>query len=175
MGIKQAESPFAEDDYLMVQLKIWLRKDLDHLNAKKAGIFINDKLLSNWSKPQLLIYKIFYPVSDSIVTRWLEESGFRYTIHKKCYYVNLHKDNDVVADRNTYLKEFFGNEILEPYWIQLPKRKLNHFKYKTEWPTEDSDISTKMQNYIKKHRVYFLPRTMFKWLSYMLMMIYIYI
>ena len=151
----KAKSPFAEDEFLMVQLKGWARKDIEHLTIKKAGAFINYKLLSDWSASQLSTYKISYPVSDKVVSRWLNEAGFKYTIHKKCYYVDIHEDDDVVADRNTYLKELFTNEILEHCWIQMPRWKLDHYKYNKEWDLKGSDITTKMSRYIEKHRVHF--------------------
>ena len=150
----KAQSPFSEDESLMVQLKTWARQDLEHLTVKKATIFINEKLLSDWSVTQLATYKISYPVSETIVSRWLGEAGFKYTIHKKCYYVDRHEDEDVVADRNTYLLEFFKNEIMEHCWIQIPRWKLNHLKYKEELSSGESDIRKKIEKYIDKHRIY---------------------
>ena len=91
----------------MVQLKSLARQDLAHLIVKKASTFINDNLLSDWSALQLTTYKISYPVSENVVSRWLVEAGSKYTIHEICYYVDRHDDEDVVTDRNTYLSEYF--------------------------------------------------------------------
>ena len=69
--------------------------------------------------------------------------------------MDRHEDEDVVADRNTYLREFFEDEIMEHCWIQMPRWKLNHFKYRKEFSTKDSDVSIKMAKYIEKHRIHF--------------------
>ena len=92
---------------LTMQLKIWVRQDLEHLNMKKIYEFINKKLLSNWSNEQLCNDKIWYPVSNFIVSRWMKEAGFKYEANKKWYYVDRHKYEDVVSDRVTYLDLLF--------------------------------------------------------------------
>lgn len=53
----------------------------------------------------------------------MRESGFSYTAHKKATIVNMHEDEDVISDRNSYLGKSFELEIFEECWIQLPCRK----------------------------------------------------
>lgn len=69
--------------------------------------------------------------------------------------MDLHEGYDVVADRKTYLSEFFiKNEIMEHCWIQMSSWKLNHLKYKKEFISKDSDISIKMENESNAHNVF---------------------
>lgn len=60
--------------------------------------FLNEKSLSKWNTAQLLINKIAFPVREHIVSRWMKESGIKYEQYKKCYYVDRHKDDDVMSD-----------------------------------------------------------------------------
>ena len=97
----------------MVQLKSWARADTEHLNVSKTQEFINTKLLKGWNTSQLSSFKIEYPVSKSVTARWMKEAGFSYVKHKKSYYVDRHEDEDVIADRITYIHNFFSDEIYE--------------------------------------------------------------
>ena len=102
-----AKSPFGENKYLNMQLKSWARQDLEHLSIRKAQNFVNLNLLSDWTAQQLETNKISYPVSEYVVARWMKEAGFSYEVHKKSYYVDRHKDEDVVSNRKAYLINFF--------------------------------------------------------------------
>jgi hypothetical protein len=119
---RSAKSPFSEDESLMVQFKSWARSDLETLTVNKAQAWINKTLLKDWSAEDLENSKILFPVSRNIAARWMLEAGFKYERHKKSYYVDRHEDTDVLADRNTYIAEFFEEELLEHCWMQLSKR-----------------------------------------------------
>ena len=125
------------------------------------------KLLSKWTVQQLENNRIAYPVSEHIVSRWMRESGFSYMAHKKTYYVDMHEDEDVITDRNAYLKKSFELEIFEECWIQLPRRKYISMKCldtirtigvkKEELATglETENVSDKVSEYIDEKRVHF--------------------
>jgi hypothetical protein len=129
-GSSAAKSPFAKDENLVLQFKLWARSDLEHLTVGKAAIWVNEDLLKDWTTQQLRNYQISYPVSNYVVGRWMQEAGFRYAGHKKPYYVDRHKDDDVVEDRNKYVVVFQDEELYEHYWVQLPKAV--HLKHKAK-------------------------------------------
>jgi hypothetical protein len=129
-GSSAAKSPFAEDENLLLQFKLWARSDLEHLTVGKASIWVNEELLKDWTTQQLRNYQISYPVSNYVVGRWMREAGFRYAGHKKSYYVDRHEDDDVVEDRNRYVVVFQDEELYEHCWVQLPKAV--HLKHKSK-------------------------------------------
>ena len=43
---------------------------------------------------------------------------------------------------------------MEHCWIQIPRWKLNHLKYKEELSSGENDIRKKIEKYIDKHRIY---------------------
>jgi hypothetical protein len=135
-----AKSPFAEDEHLVLQFKLWARSDLEHLTVGKAAIWVNEELLNDWTTQQLRNYQISYPVSNYVVGRWMREAGFRYAGHKKSYYVDRHEDDDVVEDRNRYVVVFQDEELYEHCWVQLPKAV--HLKHKSKRKKE--------RNFVKK-------------------------
>jgi hypothetical protein len=107
-----AESPFKTNKSLMIQLKLWARADLEHLTVQKCADWVNDTLLSDWTPEQLksqLNIKSF-PVTPTIVRRWMRDAGFKYEAYRKCYYVDRHEDPDVVADRAEYIPKCFEVE-----------------------------------------------------------------
>jgi hypothetical protein len=132
--------PFAEDEHLVLQFKLWARSDLEHLTVGKAAIWVNEDLLNDWTTQQLRNYQISYPVSNYVVGRWMREAGFRYAGHKKSYYVDRHKDDDVVEDRNRNVVVFQDEELYEHCWVQLPKAV--HLKHKSKRKKE--------RNFVKK-------------------------
>jgi hypothetical protein len=61
---------------------------------------VNGTLLSDWTPEQLksqLNIKSF-PLTHTIVIRWMRDAGFKYEAYRECYYVDRHEDPDVVAD-----------------------------------------------------------------------------
>jgi hypothetical protein len=117
-----AKSPFAFDESLMVQLKLWARADLEHLTVQKCADWINNTLLSDWTPGQLKtdLNVTSFPVQPRIVRRWMRDAGFKYEAYRKCYYVDRHEDPDVVADRTDYIPKCFEVELREHVWVQLP-------------------------------------------------------
>ena len=104
---RSAKLPLSKDESLVVQFKSWARSELETLTVNKAQAWVNKSLLKDWSAKDLDNLKIRYPVSCNIVARWMLEAGFIYERHKKLYYLDPHKDTDVLADQNKYITEFF--------------------------------------------------------------------
>ncbi len=50
----------------------------------------------------------------------MHDAGFKYAAHKKCYYVDRHKDLDVVADCNQCIPVCVKSELRQHVWVQLP-------------------------------------------------------
>ena len=95
------------------------------------------------------------------------ESGFSYIAHTKTYYVDRREDEEVITNRNAYLKKLFDSEIFEECWIQIPQQKYISMKYldtmctigikKEEIATglEVENVSDKVSKYIDKKRGHF--------------------
>lgn len=83
---------------------------MEHLSAKNSQDFINTKLLDSWTAQKFHTNKIFYPVSEYIVPRWMKGVDFKYKKREKSYYVDRHKDEDVVSDHTAYLQRFSRNK-----------------------------------------------------------------
>mmetsp|Transcript_29494 Transcript_29494/g.44654 ORF Transcript_29494/g.44654 Transcript_29494/m.44654 type:complete len:126 (+) Transcript_29494:407-784(+) len=56
----KAESPFFENEELLIKFKQWARTDLEHFNVEKAQSFINEKLLGSWTAEELKNNKIAF-------------------------------------------------------------------------------------------------------------------
>jgi hypothetical protein len=44
-----AESPFSQDEALMMQFKSWARADVEHLTVEKSTEWVNEQLLQDWT------------------------------------------------------------------------------------------------------------------------------
>lgn len=142
----QAKSPFEEDESLLMQFKSWARSDLEHLNIKKAKAWINNVLLKDWTTEQFATYKIKFPVTDYVTSRWMEEAGFKYERHQKCYYVDKHEDPDVIQSRIEYIQRFFDEEVYEACWVQLELHKYNRMVIEQEKALDESDFTEEVKD-----------------------------
>ena len=54
------------------------------------------------------------------VWRWITNLGFHYDVNEKSYYIDGHKREDVVADRNNrFLVNYFAYELKCHRWVQI--------------------------------------------------------
>ena len=56
----------------------------------------------------------------------MEDLGFKCVKSKKSHVTAVHEREDVVKDREIYLKRFATTELQESCWIQLSKKDLNN-------------------------------------------------
>lgn len=54
------------------------------------------------------------------IYNWMNQFGFKYSPHRKTYYVNGHEKADTVEYRKGYITQYLANEIRSHRWIQLP-------------------------------------------------------
>ena len=95
----------------------------------------------------------------------MKEAGFRYQQHKKTYYVDQHKDPNIVADRNNYVSTTLPLEIYEHCWIQRPQLQYLQSKLRNQTHKEtlkrekgvkvENDFKSDVDNYITENRIHF--------------------
>ena len=57
-------------------------------------------------------------LNQETIRNWMHKLGFKYEERKKCFFVDVHEREDVVKDRNIFVKNYLAGELRRHVWIQ---------------------------------------------------------
>ena len=120
------------EDLLLV-LKRWIKVNLAQLTVNKTQQFIASTILPKITAEEKKNFKIPDKIPSVSQVHQLmlhDKVGCKYTIHKKCYYVDAHERPDVRAARKEYLDSFFEKERLMYKWIQITEGEADTLRKK---------------------------------------------
>ena len=57
-------------------------------------------------------------LNEETIRQWMHKIGFQFEERKKCFFVDAHEREDVVQDRNAYVKDALEQDLSRHCWIQ---------------------------------------------------------
>ncbi|CAB9529307.1 unknown protein [Seminavis robusta] len=117
-----------------IAMRDYGNSNIEQLSLESMGDFVHDTLIpklaaeENVTKERFLKANGLKNVSNDTIHRWLRFLGFRRSVYKKGFYVDVHERPDIVESRINYCLELMKLEVHCAVWVQLTPERVNELK-----------------------------------------------
>lgn len=102
---------------LKEQMVSELREELNAMESEEGRGEIEERIESI-TVDSILKESHLSVLNAETIRRWMHKLGFTYEDRKKCFFVDVHERDDVVEDRNVFVKDYLRKDLRRHCWVQ---------------------------------------------------------